>query len=156
MWQLFRSAYGLGLLLVLVVGCAEKPETPVRSIIDLESAVSGLLASTADDAFLVVNISGSPDFVQMSAYQGSAELDFPQVTDRQRKLRPKIEEVCRELGLSLRVTRGTDGAEFLDYDLPGDAEQISAMLRRILSEVFGATQTSELEFQTNGFDLPAA
>ena len=123
---------------------------------DLEMAVSGLLASRADDAFLIVAIPGTPDFVQMSGYRGTAELDFPQITDRQKALRPKVESVCRGLGLTVRVTSGSDGSEFLDYELPSDASRIAEMLKIILTEVFEASEATQLEFETNGFSLPAA
>ena len=144
------------LALIVLVGCAPSFGESARSMNDLDSAISGLLASTADDAFLVVTISDSPDFVQMSGYRGSAVLDFPQITDRQKQLRSKIEDVCEDLGLTLNVIRGSDGSEFLDYDLPSDAREIAAILRRILSEVYRATDSSELEFEANGFDLPDA
>ena len=150
------SAYAMIPVLILFLGCVQSSEEQISTMNDLESAVSGLLASPADDAFLIVTIAGSPDFVQISGYRGSAELDFPQITDRQKQLRPRIETVCQNLGLGLRVTRGSNGMEFLDYDLPSDAKKIVAILRRIFSDVFEVTEATELEFRTNGFDLPAA
>lgn len=143
-------------LLVLFAGCIQSSEELPRSMDKLEFAVSGLLASAADDAFLVVTIAGSSDFVQMSGYRGSVELDFPQITDRQKQLRPKIEAVCRDLGLTPRVTRGSDGSEFLDYDLPSDAGAIADIVRRILLDVFEVSEASQLGFEWNGFELPAA
>lgn len=139
-----------------LVACVESIGQTTRTMSDLESAVSGLLASSAEDAFLIITISDSPDFVQMAGNGGTAELDFPQITDRQKQLRPKIEEVCADLGLVLRVIRSPNGMEFLDFDLPSDAGKIAQILRRILSDVYEAVETTELVLETNGFELTTA
>ena len=65
-----------------------------------------------------------------------------------------IENVCSELGLELRISRGSNGVEFLDYHLPKSPGEISTILRRILMEVYDVSYTSMLELETNGFDLP--
>ena len=127
-----------------------------RSMKDIKPAISALLESTADDAYLVIGIAGSNDFVQMSGYLGTAELDFPQLTDRQKQLRPKIEKVCGELGLDLVVNVGSDGSEFLDYELPKSADEIARIVRSILSLVYEANDQTGLEFEANSFSLPAA
>ena len=155
-WRSFLSVHAIVAVLGVCIGCAPSVEEATRNMNDLDSAVTGLLASPADDAFLIVAISGSPDFVQVAGYRGSgALLDFPQITDRQKQLRPKIEEVCEKLGLIMNVTRSPDGSEFLDADLPSNAEEVAGILKRILAEVYDASESSELEFEANGFDLPA-
>ena len=148
------SVYAVFALMILLAGCSQNSEGPSESMKDIESAVSGLLASQEEDAFLVVTIPGTPDFVQMSGFRGSAELDFPQIMDRQRRMRPKIEAVCEELGLTQRVTLGSDGSEFLNYDLPRDAGTIAEIVRKILSDVFEVSELSPLEFEWNGFEWP--
>jgi len=132
------------------------PGNASRTMNDLEPAVLALLKSSGDNAFLIIHISGTQDFVQMSSYEGLAALDFPQITSRQRELRPKVESVCDSLGLVQRIITGSNGAEFLDYDLPKDAGEISSMLRQILVTVFDTPDDIQLEFTVNGFDLPDA
>ncbi len=122
---------------------------------NIEASVAALLESTDEDAFLVIAITGTADFVQMSAFQGTAELDFPQVTPRQKELRPVIEKVCGDLGLNLVIITASDGSEFLDYELPVGAGNIAETISQILLRVFDAQQDTPLEFEANGFDIPA-
>ena len=136
---------------------AEHVESDERNqtMVAIEPNVAALLESTADDAFLIIGISGTPDFVQMSGYRGTALLDFPLITPRQKELRESIEEVCKGLGLEKTVVTGSDGSEFLDYDLPANAAQIADIVKTILVKVYGAEKSTVLEFEANGFRLPA-
>jgi len=49
------------------------------------------------------------------------------------------------------VNIGTDGSEFLDYDLSGTPNEITSTIAQIISKVFNVSPTTELSFQTNGF-----
>ena len=149
---------GSFICLYFAISLADRPAVAdsLRSMTNIEPAIAALLASSADDAYLIFAIPGTGDFVQLAGYSGSAELDFPQVTPRQKQVRPMVEKVCSELGLELRISRGSNGAEFLDYDLPKEPGEISNILRRILVEVYGASDATVLEVETNGFDLPGA
>ena len=112
-------------------------------------AVAGLLEAEVTDAFLVVTVRATGDFVQFTAVPGKVQVDFPQVTQRQRQLRPKVEETCRELGLAL----STDGSEFLDYEISGSAESIATIVRELFRGVFGVASDRELLFDAQGFDV---
>lgn len=135
---------------------AERPAIAdsLRSMTKIEPAITALLASTADDAYLIFTIPGTGDFIQLAGYKGAAELDFPQITPRQKQIRPVVEKVCSELGLEMRITRASNGAEFLDYDLPKNPGEISRILRQILVEVYDASDATMLELETNGFTIP--
>jgi hypothetical protein len=85
----------------------------------LVAAFEGLLATSAADAFLVVGVSGAEDFLQFTAVPGSVQLDYPLITGRQREVRASLERVCADLGLVQVVSSGSDGSEFLDYDING-------------------------------------
>ena len=136
---------------------AERVESDngIRTMNAIERNVAALLQSTADDAFLIIGISGTPDFIQMSGYRGTALLDFPLITSRQKGLRESIENACKDLGLKKSVVSGSDGSEFLDYDLPSSAPQIADIVKTILIKVYGAQKSTILEFEANGFGLPA-
>jgi hypothetical protein len=74
----------------------------------------------------------------------------------QRELQPRLEKVCARLGLTKSVNSGTDGSEFLDYDISGSAEEISDTVRSVLREVFGVEDDASLSFESNGFSLNGA
>lgn len=143
------------LVVALLLPLISAAQDPARQADALEPAINGLLRSTADDAYLVIAIAGTPDFVQMAAYRGVAELDFPQITDRQKALRQRVEDTCNELGLPLTIVDGSNGTEFLDYELPSDAAEIARIVRLVLKNVFDAGPDVTLEIEWNGFELPA-
>lgn len=122
-----------------------------QSLGDIPAAIDGLLKSPAEDAFLVINIAGTEDFVQLGGYRGTAFLDFPQITERQQALRDEIETVCADLGLVLEINVASNGAEFLDYELSGSAGEMTAVVQQVLIRVYGVDPGTALEFDTNGF-----
>ena len=146
--------FAIAFCILLLAGRAGA-EAENRTMKSIEPSVAALLESTADDAYLIIGISGTADFVQMSGYQGLAELDFPQITPRQKELRPIVEKVCSDLGLEVTINLGSNGREFLDYELPDDTTKIAEMIKQILILVFGAKADTVLEFEANGFYLPA-
>ena len=138
-------------LLAVLVSCASAVADTDKSLDDISPAIAGLLKSSAEDAYLVVSISGTGDFVQLGGYLGTAFLDFPQITARQQDLRETIESVCSDLGLTLEITVASNGAEFLDYPLSGSASEMAAIVEQVLIRVYGVVPGTALEFETNGF-----
>ena len=122
-----------------------------KSLGDISTAIDGLLKSPAEDAFLVINISGTEDFVQLGGYLGTAFLDFPQITKRQQELRDKVTVVCSDLGLTLETNIASNGAEFLDYELSGSANEMAVIVEQVLIRVYGVGPATRLEFETHGF-----
>lgn len=53
------------------------------SMSDLLPNVNGLLTSNASDAYFIIGIVGTPDFIQLYGSEGTAFLDFPMITPRQ-------------------------------------------------------------------------
>ncbi len=142
-------ALGLFALVLLIPG----PAQAQYSLDDIPAAVEGLVRSTADDAYLVIEILGTEDFVQLGAHGEPVILDFPQITPRQRKFRQRIESVCEDLGLELTIVTGSNGAEFLDYELGQDPAEISAVVKAVLRRVYEVENSTRLYFEANGFDL---
>ena len=147
-----RSATALCLIAVcmLVSMLWTKTATARQTFADIPEAVAGLLGSDADDAFLVIEIAGTRDFVQLAGGDGTAYVDFPMITERQKANRKKVESVCGELGLPLTVTSGPDGVEFLDYDLPRDPGEIASIVKELLSRIYDVSPETHLNFITNG------
>ena len=148
-----RSATALSFFAVCVLVCTPWSGTASaqQTFADIPAAIVGLLESDADDAFLVIEIAGTKDFVQLAGGDGTAYADFPMITERQKSNRSKVESVCDELGLPLTITPGPDGLEFLDYDLPRDPAEISAIVKQLLTGIYGASSETSLNFITNGF-----
>ena len=148
-----RSATALCLIAVSVLVstvCIQSASAQQR-VADIPAAVASLLESDADDAFLVIEIAGTKDFVQLAGGDGTAYVDFPMITERQKANRKKVESVCGELGLPLTVTSGPDGVEFLDYDLPRDPGEIASIVKELLSRIYDVSPETHLNFITNGF-----
>jgi len=121
------------------------------TISDIQKNIEGLLSSNDEKAFLIITVTNTNQFVQFSAYDKIVQMDFPMIKDEQKDRRQKITEFCKSLGLELTVNIGTDGSEFLDYDLSGTPNEITSTIAQIISKVFNVSPTTELSFQTNGF-----
>ena len=116
------------------------PEALVRD------ALSRLLERKRDDAFLVVEVEGSQDFVQFAGCeQGTLLLDLPtQPLDPGALYR--AEELFRELGVALERQALFDGPggervgtqQTFQYELGDDVERGAALAMRVLREVYQA------------------
>ncbi len=100
--------------------------------------------------FLIIGLSGTEDFLQLTATPQSAQIDFPLITARQRSLEPKIQQIAAELKLDFYETRGSDGSRFLDCDLKGTAREIADACRELLTRVFGISEDRRLTFKSDG------
>ena len=130
---------------------AETP--PTYRTADLTENIARLLKSDAEDAFFIIEIAGTPDFIQLYGSAGVAYLDFPMITERQQSLRPRIEQVGRDLGLMLTINKAANGLEFLDYGLPDSAAAISEVIQTLLMRIYSADETTPLALESNGFEL---
>jgi hypothetical protein len=117
----------------------------------------GRLLSAADPhAFLVIEVEGTPHFLQFNATASTIELDYPQATVEQRQRAAALGSICSGAGLLLRKTEGSDGTHFLDCDLPRDPPSAAATVRRALQELFGASSSTTLLFSGEGLPTVAA
>jgi hypothetical protein len=105
---------------------------------------------STSQTFLIVGVSGTEDFLQLTATPQSAQIDFPLITARQRTLEPKILQVAAELQLDFHETRGRNGGRFLDCDLRGTAREIADTCRELLTRVFGISEDGRLTFKSDG------
>ncbi len=129
------------------------PAQAQQSMQDIHDAVEGLIRTEADNAYLIIEIVGTEDFVQLGAHGEPVILDFPQITPRQRKFRQQIESVCSDLGLELQIVLGSNGAEFLDYELEHNPTEVAAIVEAVLRRVYGVEASTPLHFEANGFEL---
>lgn len=140
---------------MLSSGLIVAPASAERTFLarDLAPNISALLESKRSDAWFVVTVAGTPDFIQLYGSDGEAFLDFPLFTERQRSKRGIIEEVCADHGLSLSVQDAPNGTQVLDGALPPDAAKIAVILQALLQRVYGAGSDAPLELESNGFAL---
>ena len=118
------------------------------TVAELEPRIAHLMHSK-HQTFLIVEIAGTKDFLQLTARPESAQIDFPLITDRQRQLEPKIREAAAELRLDFRETHGSDGSRFLDCDLTATPAEIAHACRQLLTRVFGVSEDVRLAFETD-------
>ena len=117
------------------------------SLKDIENFINSLMVSDNDNAFLILGISGTEDFIQFSGVEKGVLLDFPLITDRQKELESHFRQSVLKEGLKIIENKGSDGTIFLDIDINGSPTDISKTTGALLKRVFGVTESSMLEFQ---------
>jgi hypothetical protein len=118
---------------------------------DIKTYITELLNSNIDHTFLIIRVEGTDQFTQISGSKTSAMLDFPQVTKEQKNLKSKIIQISEELNLNLVINYGTDGSEFLDFNLEGAPSHISEIVTNVLSQLYNINKRTRLIFETYGY-----
>jgi hypothetical protein len=121
----------------------------VGTIKDLESSIEKMMMSTKEDVFVIATIYGTDYFIQFSGNAKNVQLDFPQITDRQRSMETRFRTTAKEMNLKVIENRGTGGELFLDIDLKGTAAEISVVARSFIERFFNITQDTKIEYKLN-------
>lgn len=114
---------------------------------NIESYINKLMVSDNDNAFLIIRIAGTEDFIQFSGDDKGVQLDFPLITDRQKELESHFRQSAIKEGLKIIENKGSDGYLFLDIDIKGSPSEITKATGALLKRVFGVAESSMLEFQ---------
>ena len=118
---LTRSLVALGLTSCTSAPAAE-PTRTAGQLADVPSHLAALHQASEPDAYLIIEVQGTEDFLQFTASPTVVELDLPLVTERQQSLEEPFRAAAADLGLAVRDSRGSEGSRFLDIDLePGSA-----------------------------------
>jgi hypothetical protein len=126
--------------------------SPVRgSTIDIENYIDGLVGAPDEDGVLIITISGTSKFVQFNGGGYGVQMDFPLVTPEQKSMRASIETGGKEMGLVAIINLGTDGSEFIDFDLNGNPSEISKIVESFMAKLYGTNQSTQLEFVKHGY-----
>jgi len=141
---------------VMLLGISTARSEPTYRMADLLPNIERMLRSKAIDAFFVVEVAESPDFIQIYGSDGKAYLNFPMFTPRQESHRADAVRMCAELSLTVTVNQLPNGAENLDCALPQSAKDIAAIVRKFLERLYSADEGTPLELEANGFELTAA
>jgi hypothetical protein len=117
---------------------------------DIHMHLQKLIRATDPAAFLIIEVSETGDFLQFSEHDGVVQMDFPLITTRQKQREETLATVCSQMGLTLEKTKGSDGSEFMDYNLTGDASSISSTVQKVFQQVFDVSGDQALVFKTSG------
>ena len=117
---------------------------------DIPSFFQKLMHAQTHNAFLIIQVTDSPDFLQFTAGDEILQMDYPLITDDQKRNARQLSSVCERLGLPSRKNTGTDGSEFLDFDITGTPEEMSLIVQKVFESVFGVSKDQQLTFKGNG------
>ena len=117
---------------------------------NIRGYVDRLMRSGDESAFLIITISGSEDFLQLTGDAKGVQLDFPMITDRQQSLESMIREIAWREGRTIEENQGDGGDRFLDISVEGTPTEVAANCERFLRDVFGAGEDAELIFEHDG------
>ena len=73
---------------------ASRTKSERGRVFDLLPNVDRLMRSAAPCAFLIIELADSGDFLQLSGDRSGVQVDFPQVTPRQRSFEKRIREMA--------------------------------------------------------------
>ena len=123
--------------------------TTIGGIDTIESLIANLMKSTNEYAFLIINIHGTEDFIQFTGDAKGVQLDLPLITDTQKALASTFRSVGSELNLKVIENKGSDGSNFLDIDLNGNASEITKIVKKFIGKLFSVNENTKLVFEYN-------
>lgn len=103
-----------------------------------------LLNGTPKPRALILETGKDGPFVQF-AHDSTLYANFPLVTERNRELESLFKEKISDHGLSIRREVGSDGAQFLEVDLPENSDQAATVAQLILIDVFGLDPSARIK-----------
>lgn len=119
------------------------------TIKDLESSIEKMMLSSKEDPFVIATIHGTDGFIQFSGNTKNVQLDYPQITDRQKSMEVRFRTVAKEMNLNVVENRGSGGELFLDIDLKGTATEISVIAGTFMERFMGISQDTKVEYRLN-------
>ena len=126
------------------------PTVEAGRVFDLPRYVGRLMRSQNPRAYVVIGIAHSADFMQLSGDAGGVQIDFPQITPRQRSFEQRIREAASREGLEVLENYGSDGSLFLDLNVEGEWRAVAAVCSKLLRQVYSVSGEAELIFQHVG------
>jgi len=126
------------------------PSTNIKNQGSLSEApryLEALLKSQDSDSYVIITHEASGHFLQFSPGENIIQMDFPVITKKQRDKSDVIKESCSKLGLVLKVTNGTDGSMFYDWDMSGTPEEMCKIIIQVFSEAFGTKPEDNFVFE---------
>ena len=116
----------------------------------IEGFLQSLMRSERSDAFLVIAVEGTDDFVQFTGNQSGVQLDLPLIADRQRNLEPAFRKACELISEKIVTSKGSDGETFLDVNIEGTAAEIAEKV--VMAEMYQVSKETTLRFTLDGVE----
>jgi hypothetical protein len=135
-----------------VVSCTKKSDDHgkiIGSLKDIENKINLLMNGNNEQSFLVIEISGTGDFIQFTGDKKGVQLDFPLLTENQKRMESKIRSIAKDQSLTVVENKGTDGNKFLDIDLNGTPAAVSKKIKSFLEKLFDVNDNTKLKFELN-------
>jgi len=124
------------------------------TVADVSTHIQRLL-DAPEGSWLIIELRGLEDaFLQFTAGPDRIQIDHPLITARQVERQDAVRRVFAAAGLTPYETPGSDGARFLDCDVPRDPAGAAILVQQLVESVFEMGSSTELRFVGNG--LPPA
>ncbi len=137
-------------VLILWMMKRPSPSTNIQNHGNLSATpryLEALLKSQDSDSYVIITHAESGQFLQFTAGENTVQMDFPVFTKNQEEKSELVKETCSSLGLVLKVTRGSDGSMFYDWDLSGSSENMSKIITQVFGKSFGTKPEDDYIFE---------
>lgn len=144
--------FSIGLISLLLYSClkgSDETNSFMGTVDDIQTTIEKLMKSQKDDAFLIITIQGTEDFIQLTGDINGVQLDFPLITSRQNELETYFWKAAEDLDLKVVENKGSDGSRFLDIDINGNASNVSDLVKTFISNFLSVNRGTKLEFEVN-------
>ncbi len=106
------------------------------------------------ESFLILSLADTEKYIQFKYVEEKYEIDFPIVTDKQKKDEKRIRTVCKSIGLVPVVNKSSDPADyFLDIYLDTDENSISETVKKLFQQIYSAKENSVLIASYNNLKI---
>ena len=143
---------GLIAVLVILISCFKKSNESVMTTgyaKDIERNIQKLMNSRRSDAFLIVTIFKSDDYIQFTADAKGVQLNLPLITERQKSFESLFKKTAESENLNVIESKGTDGTIFLDINIDGASAEISKTVESFMAKLFNVSANTKLKFELN-------
>jgi hypothetical protein len=121
-----------------------------QSLTEMGTFVAGLLGSKASDAFLIVTLANTGQFIQMTPTHNGVLVKFPLAVPKHKTLGPVLRSIADDMALSL-VDNSQDQMPALNLEVEGDAYAVAEVCRTLFARLFDAPADSQVAYECNGF-----
>jgi len=126
---------------------SKETETIVGNVSDIERNISRLMNSDYENAFLIIYIFGTEDFLQFTGDAQGVQMDFPLITARQKSIEKRFRNIAKIQSLKIDDNQGSDGSGFLDIELNGEASDISIKIQKFMLELYQINEETKRNFE---------
>ena len=139
-------------IIVWGISCSRQPSERkmlIGTIDNIDGNIEKLMNSSLDDSFLVIQSKDNEDFIQLTGGIKGVQLDFPLITEKQKKSESTFRNTCKELNLNIIENKGSDGTVFLDVDINGTTSEVANVIKKFAIKFLNVNSKTNLQFDLN-------